>query len=562
MLKTYSKDILIFLLLFIILSIISVFIVQCPDWDFYNYHYYNGYAFLNDRIGTDFLPANFRTYINPYYESFLYFLMTKLNNHPYVFLSITSLDNALFLFLIYKITDFIIVEPNKIIKSIIILLSLGYIAFTPIMIDGYNYSMNDIAVGNFVLISLYLLLKNLFIDLPKRNLWIFISGISLGIALALKLTCLVYCFTIVFCIFILMKKIPNWFKTLMLFVAGVMISFIILDGYYMYNLYKLYDNPLFPYFNNIFKSKYYADIDMAHFEYLGILPANLKELIFYPFYYTAENHIWGNYRLNIDFRYAITFISAILLGIYMFITRKNDSDKFLNVIKKEHLYFLLLLVIVSYYCNQSLSGVYRFIISTSALYGIIAYIVCELLCKIVRINNKMFCIIVFICLTIFAYCTSTYSYYSIKVPEKNNKLFYNDEKYNIEDNAKVLLLNAETSYFVSGQNKKAQYYGFAIPTHIFEKYNDFLKDKTGLTYYSIFTFSEYLENELKKMLSDNNNKIYVIYNQNNYFENIYKEALDFYSSETREMGNCREIGYKGIVYFRYNKVYLCEFNLK
>ncbi len=562
MIKSYKVDICVFLFLFIILSLISIFIVQCPDWDFYNYHYYNGWAFFNDRIGTDFLAANFRSYINPIADGINFFLISRLNNHPYIFLSLTSLDNALFLYLIYKITNFVIEEQNKIIKIIILILTLGYVAFTPILFDGYNFSMNDIFIGNFILFSFYLLIKNLFVNSAKRNLLIFLSGISLGIAIGLKLSTAIYCFTYIFCFVILIKKIPNFAKTLFLFIIGMMLSFFILDGYFLYSLFKLYKNPIFPYLNNIFCSKYYNLMDMAHWEYMGILPSNFKEFIFYPFFHTVKTHFWGNYQSNIDYRYAINFISSIVLGIYIFITRKNNSDKYFNIIKKEHLYFLLLFAFISYYCNQSITGVYRFILATSALYGIIAFLMCVLLCKLIHLNKEKFYISIFVCLTLFAYCTSTYRNYSITKPIKNAKLFYNDENYNIEDNSKVIMLNMETSYHIVGQNKKAKYYGFVLPDYLFQKNTDFIKDFEKVSFYSHYMYSKYLENELEKMMQNPNNKIYIIYNQNLFFEDIYNEALYYYSNGTREPDKCRNIDYKGIVHFNYNPVILCEFNLK
>src|ERR1700709_234631 len=38
---------------------------QDANWDWQNYHEYNVWAVLNNRYGTDVLPAGFQTYFNP-----------------------------------------------------------------------------------------------------------------------------------------------------------------------------------------------------------------------------------------------------------------------------------------------------------------------------------------------------------------------------------------------------------------------------------------------------------------------------------------------------------------
>jgi len=43
----------------------SISIGQDANWDLFNYHFYNPYALINDRIGFDYAPAQVQTYLNP-----------------------------------------------------------------------------------------------------------------------------------------------------------------------------------------------------------------------------------------------------------------------------------------------------------------------------------------------------------------------------------------------------------------------------------------------------------------------------------------------------------------
>ena len=562
MIKSYKVDIFVFLFLFIILSLISIFILQSPDWDFYNYHYYNGWAFLNDRVGTDFLPANFRTYINPYYDSFLYFLMTKLNNHPYIFLSLSSFDNALFLYLIYKIANFIITEQNKLIKSIILFLVIAYTAFSPIMLDALNCSMNDVAAGNFVLITLYLLIRNLFNTSKHRNKLIILSGIILGAGICIKYSCAIALGGFIAIFIFQRKQIENFGKTFILFFSSVFISFILTDGYWLLLLFKLYGNPIYPYLNDIFKSPFFDIMNIASIDYLDTLPRNIFEFIFYPFMY-SKDFFFGNYHLDWDARYAINFICVLILSLNL-LFKKNKTDLYLGIIKYEHIWFIILFVFFTYYINTYFTGVYRFIIPSSALYGITFFISIFLLCNLIKIKNIKHCILISTFILILVYLNNTYnSDYKIVMPQKDNaKLFYNNEDYKFEDNSKIILLNCPISYLAASQNKNAKYYGFVIPSHIFEKHKKYMEEEEKPAFHTRYMFSKYIEKTLSDTLVNPDNKIYLIYDEYPYYEDVYKQALDFYSNNTREMQNCREIGYQGIIYFDYIQSYLCEFNLK
>src|SRR3954454_12667645 len=49
----------------VLAGLLSLHMGQSMAWDLLHYHYYNGYAFLNDRLNFDILPAVFHTFLNP-----------------------------------------------------------------------------------------------------------------------------------------------------------------------------------------------------------------------------------------------------------------------------------------------------------------------------------------------------------------------------------------------------------------------------------------------------------------------------------------------------------------
>lgn len=560
MFKSLKKDILIFLIIFIIQSCVSIFFLQCPDWDFYNYHYYIGYAFLNDRLGTDFLAANFRTCINPYADAITYFLIKSLNNHPYCFLIIHSLDSTVLVYLVYKITDFLIAPADKILKYLSVLLCVGYILFSPILIDGYNYSMNDVFVSDFILISFYLFIKNIFDKSPNRMNFIFLSAVILGLGLTLKHS--LYFITIFILLLFFKKQIPDFWKTICVFSITVALSYFLFAGYWLYLVNEYYHSPFFPYMNTIFKSDYFDLMDMSKYDWMNISPRNLFELIFYPFLRMGNSFV-GSFRGDWDPRYAMNIIFIIFIAINLFYSRKNNSELYLGIIKRNQIAFLISFVFVSYYFYTSLTGIYRFLIPTSSLFGIVCCIFAVLCCNTLKLNKWYYYIALFLILLFFAYYNSiimTKHYFVM--PKKNEKLFYNDQDFGIKDNSYVIMLNNATSYLIPGQNKNAHYYGFVIPKSIFEQNFQFIKDEDPMNYNNHYMYSNYLENLLLNIISNEKNTIYLIYAESLYYDDIFKKSLDYYSKGKRKIENCRQVGYKGILYFNNERSYFCELNSK
>lgn len=49
------------------------------NWDYQNYHRYNGYSFFHGRLDVDIAPAFLQTYFNPRIDATCYFLSTRLS---------------------------------------------------------------------------------------------------------------------------------------------------------------------------------------------------------------------------------------------------------------------------------------------------------------------------------------------------------------------------------------------------------------------------------------------------------------------------------------------------
>jgi hypothetical protein len=60
-------------------GLLALFLGQDANWDLRNYHFYNAYAFLNNRYGQDLLPSQTPYFYNPLIDVPFFVLATHVS---------------------------------------------------------------------------------------------------------------------------------------------------------------------------------------------------------------------------------------------------------------------------------------------------------------------------------------------------------------------------------------------------------------------------------------------------------------------------------------------------
>ena len=505
------------ILLFIVSVIVAIGYTQAPDWDFINYHYYNGWAFWNNRYDIDFMPASFRSYFNPLLDAVDYFLIERLNEHPYIFLIIKHLRYFVFLFFSYLILDYCLVY-NKLSRNLITFISLTFVAFSPIVLLITNYSLNDLTTGTLLLISIYICIRNLYEDKSLINFCLlFIAGSIIGIATGLKYSSGIFGIALLMCLILHYKKINKPVKTILVILLGMFSGFIISNGWWMYFLYNKFGNPVFPYFSNIFHSEYTDSSDLFSKDFMHLKPKGILNFLFLP----LRNTKIANIGTELPFYDIIIPLSFITIIIYFALIKfDNATNRLQNITKPLVFQFLLIFCTLVYYLNQSTFAQYRYIIAlypvlilaiivvyyllfTSpklrvpqfniltlcfifilCIHGnnfykmlglrafIISIITCIFLAAIyfsqtknkAKIQNK---INAAMCLTLLLFFSTSlsYMYITYSMPEGvKNVICIKDAK--IEDGSTVLLGTVVTTAIIPYQNKNVTYHLFDVPPNV------------------------------------------------------------------------------------------------
>lgn len=531
--KNRLVEIEIFILFLCLSCFLSVYLFQLPSNDLYYYHYYNGWAFLHNRIDIDFLPSLTRTYYNPLYDALMYFTVEKLNNHPLVLLFVSSLKYGILMFVCYKVYDFVFknIYKDKIFAE---LFSIITAASSPILLCCITFESNDIQSAILIMLAFYFLLKNLFKENCKSGVLIF-CGVLTGLVVGLKYTNIVYAASLPLVILALKNQVKNPFKKIGMLILGMFFGFLITNGYWTYLLWTKFRNPVFPYLNNIFHSPFGSDYYFLYDEMRHLLPKNIFEYIFYPLLNSAERLFVGIEFKYFDLKSALTFAA---IAAFVFLLKSTAVKNRINKITEINVFYALIYFVgFTYYINLLIFANIRYIIPLFMLAPVIIYIFFAVIC-----NKKMHCYAIIMILLLYAVTYKSRNSISKNIPWLSPHSVIQIQNLNIEDNSTVLCGTFMACYIAPAQNPNAQYIGFVMPENLSSKgfYN---KD-----IYNMYYKNKYLENHLGEIFKDSKN-LYFIYSNLaigliNQDLPLLEQGLSKYSNgEITKIRNCQTVEY-------------------
>ncbi|MDO8954058.1 MAG: hypothetical protein Q7V63_04325 [Gammaproteobacteria bacterium] len=328
-------------------------------WDFLDYHYYNGYAFIHQRLGFDLAPAGNWTYYNPLLDSLNYLLISSLPAKLCTF--IMGAMCGFIGFFLYKISDLLFHSSDKRWVYVIFSCLIGLTAAT--IWPGLGSIMNDIQSASFVMLALYLVLKYFRCKAQYAKIFIFVAGLCNGLAPALKLTNSAYTISLLAIACLYCIKDRRLMIALSLLVAGTLLAFLLVEGFWMWSLWKHFANPFFPYFNAVFHSPYFADTNLQADPRWGA--HSLMGAIRLIFILTQVNHQVSDWWIR-DWRFAAVFIGGLLAGLAALI---NCLRSIKSTAPNEKLMVLLQFWALAYLIWAFELGNYRFAAPLELLSG-------------------------------------------------------------------------------------------------------------------------------------------------------------------------------------------------
>jgi hypothetical protein len=329
------------------------------NWDLKNYHFYNPWAWLHNRWGQDYAPAQLQSYHSPFLDlPFFALVQTGVPANVICFLMGTWFGAGAYFFA--RITRIVIHDVRITHENRALLAILGVALTGAAGVSQIGSTMNEWATATLVLAALFILIRSNGTATGLTTAAAATAGFVLGAAVGLKLT------AGVFAVAAFVALLPwCWMQRArieqaILFAVAGLAGFAACYGYWGLLLWRQFRNPFFPYFNGIFKSPYWeprAFLDRRFF------PDSFFHWIVLPLRIARYNTLVTEVSMR-DPRFALLSLSALsLLGVTAVRawTRRGQRASFRERMPASVL-LLSVFTVVSYVVWLAMFSIYRYAI--------------------------------------------------------------------------------------------------------------------------------------------------------------------------------------------------------
>jgi hypothetical protein len=284
------------------------------NWDWLNYHEYGAFALLNGRFDVDVAPGGFQTFLNP-----LAYLPAYVLRHDAgapLWGILLGAVHGLNLALIYWVSR--IVLPNAA-GAWAIIASVVIAAFGPMTLSEVGTSFADIITALPVIAGVGLILS----AEQGQQSRLLMAGLLIGAAVGLKLTNMTFLIGAGTSLVLAARPL----RAMMSFAAGSAAGAIATGGAWAWMLWRQFGNPVFPFYNTIFRS---PEAPLAPIADVRFMPHGLLDAAAYPFYWLVGNHRSSEWAFR-DPRFAVLLVLlALALGVGFFrnaqVLRQRDKQ--------------------------------------------------------------------------------------------------------------------------------------------------------------------------------------------------------------------------------------------
>jgi hypothetical protein len=330
---------------------------QDGNWDLRNYHLYNPWAWLNDRLTTDLAPAGLQSYFSPLIDV-PYFLLIQWLPGPLVGFLLGTLHGLVAIPLFHACRLCLDAESDADRKAFWLTVA-GLLGIATLA--GVGNTMGDHMTALPVMAAAAILLKYHPVG-PERSLTaLLMAGGLLGLAVGLKLTNAIYvagaCGALLAAF---SARLPErLFAATAVGLTSIAV-FAVVAGPWHWQLWQELGNPLFPQFNAWFQSPLAPQTLVADQRWQ---PDNWFETSIWPLLITVDPSRAGDKPLP-QIVFAVLFILLLLWPIARPLTRR--SERRTPAVSPQQA-FLLTFIGVAFAFWTLLFGVYRYLVPLELL---------------------------------------------------------------------------------------------------------------------------------------------------------------------------------------------------
>lgn len=340
---------------------LSLALGQDANWDLRNYHWYNAYAFWTGRWAIDVAPSQVPAFYNPTLDLPFFWLAEALPARAVGFiLGVVNGLNAVPLFgIAWAVLPIDPPGRRRLVAGTLAL--LGLIGGGHVGLIGTTFYDNVISL--FVLGAIWVVAANADAvfrgPAPRAFALLAFAGLLVGSGVGLKQPTVV--FAVGACFAFLLVEGGFWRRMFQSFFfgIGVLVGMAVFSGHWMWFLWTEFHNPLFPYFNDVFKSPMGT---AATYRDDKFIPQGLGALLAFPFRWTADPKAVGEIVFR-DLRIPVAYVVLILTPVLLLAARLRGR----SVPVPAAVRYVLIAAALSYLAWLKLFSIYRYLIPLEML---------------------------------------------------------------------------------------------------------------------------------------------------------------------------------------------------
>jgi hypothetical protein len=334
------------------------------NWDLYNYHLYNPFAFLNRKQELDLAPGGIQSFFNPFLDLPYYLAITHLPG-PVVGFLMGTLHGLAFVLALSICRTLIGSRQGHAAYRTTLLLALAG-CLTANFLSELGNTMGDNTTAVLCLAGLALLVSRWDL-LVERPVWSITAGMLIGLAAGLKLTNGITALACCIGFAVFPASLGSRIRIAAFFVAGCVIGALATGGYWHFELWRTYGNPLFPLFNNVFQHPLVAAVPMADTRWL---PKDWGERLAWPFVISLNAQRVGEAPVR-QIIWAIVYAAFIAWG---FVTALRRAGRIPSASLDPRARFVVTVVGAGFVVWMLTFSVYRYLVPLEVLAPLVVFL--------------------------------------------------------------------------------------------------------------------------------------------------------------------------------------------
>jgi len=180
----------------------------------------------------------------------------------------------------------------------------------------------------------------------------------LGVGVAFKYTIATYAIGLGLAFPLYSRSFMAFLREGIIWGVGVITGILTTGGVWMLRLWIKFQNPLFPFFNHIFKSPYTEPTGHTDDRFL---PSNIKRVLFYPYYFTYNRLTtmeWPFQDLRLAFIHFLLGLAVAMIAMRWIFSRRSPLSPSPVTLTRV---WLIVFFVISYMVWEAKFSIYRYL---------------------------------------------------------------------------------------------------------------------------------------------------------------------------------------------------------